>query len=194
MKIALFAAVPEEVGTLADKFHFTGIGRENATRTMVKFMNEHKDDDFIIVNAGTVGSHNNPVGALLSINEVISAGSPFNDERMMLDQLDVASNQRLEPAVLYSSDSFVSPAVFTQGYLDSIKQKADCFDMEASALYSVCSIFGKKYVSYKVVSDNLDVTIEVWQQRVKELSKSLVAHLQEVFKEIEEKEGLEFLL
>lgn len=194
MKIALFAAVPEEVGELASIFHFTGIGRENATRAMVRFMEDHKDEDFIIVNAGTVGSPNKPVGTILSIEEVVSAGSPFNSEKMRLDHLNVAAEQSLKRGVLYSSDSFVSPEVYTASYLEKIKTQADCFDMEAAALYSVSSVFGKKYVSYKIVSDNLDVTLEVWQQRVKELSKNLVAHLQIVLQEIKENEGLEILM
>lgn len=194
MKIALFAAVPEEVGTMASQFHFTGIGRENATRTIVQFLNEHKDEDFVIVNAGTVGSHDKPVGTILSINEIVSAGTPFNSERMLLEHLNVEADKNIEQGILYSSDSFVSPAVYTEDHLSSIKGQADCFDMEASALYTVAQVFGKKYISYKVVSDNLDVTIEVWQQRVKELSKSLVTHLQTVFAEIEEKEGLEILM
>lgn len=196
MKIALFAAVPEEVGTLNEHFHFTGIGRENATRAMVAFMDKHRDEDFVIVNAGTVGSHNKAVGSLLSIREITSAGAPFNVEPMLLERFNLEVDKRagVEQAVLYSSDSFVSPAVFTQEYLNSIMQKADCFDMEASALYAVASFYGKRYVSYKVVSDNLDVSIAIWQQRVAELSKKIVAHLQQVFKEIEENEGLEILM
>ena len=78
MKIALFSAVSEEVGTWQSRFHFTGIGRENATRSILDFINQHKDENFTIVNIGTVGSHVFPVGTILSIDEIISSGSVFN--------------------------------------------------------------------------------------------------------------------
>lgn len=192
MKIALFAAVPEEVGTLADKVNFTGIGKENAAQTMVRFMKKYGNEDFVIVNMGTVGSHDREVGSILSISEIISAAAMFNEHRMLLDVLPV-ENGKLQKGVLYSSDCFVSPEVFTAEYLNGIKSKVDCFDMESSALYTVAHEFGKKYVSYKIVSDNLDITIEVWKQRVVELSKKLVSHIQSVIDEMGQKEPIEFL-
>lgn len=192
MKIALFAAVPEEVGTLADKVNFTGIGKENATRTMVRFMKKYENEDFVIINMGTVGSHDREVGSILSISEIISAAAMFNEHRMLLDVLPV-QDAEVQQGILYSSDCFVSPEVFTADYLDGIKRKVDCFDMESSALYTVAHEFGKKYVSYKIVSDNLDVTIEIWKQRVVELSKKLVAHIQEVIDKLGQKEPIEFL-
>lgn len=66
MKIALFAAVPEEVGTLSNLTTFTGIGRENATRKTLQFIESQACKDFTIVNIGTVGSPNKPVGSILN--------------------------------------------------------------------------------------------------------------------------------
>lgn len=191
MKIALFAAVPEEVGRLADRTNFMGIGRENATRALLRFMKKHPDEDFTILNLGTVGSHDRPVGTIMSIQEVVSAGAQFFDTPMTLSQLDIPSAQSVDKAILYSSDSFVSPAVYTAAFLDSIKQKADCLDMESSAVYSVAEAFGKPFVSFKIVSDNLDVTLDVWQQRVVELSSHLADFADRLFAEIPD---LEFLL
>lgn len=82
MKIALFSAVPEEVGAWGSRFHFTGIGRENATRSLLDFVTRHQGEEYTIVNVGTVGSHAFPVGTILSIDEIVSAGSVFNDFRM----------------------------------------------------------------------------------------------------------------
>jgi nucleoside phosphorylase len=193
MKIALFAAVPDEVSTLADKVNFTGIGRENATRAMIKFMEKHKEEDFTMLNIGSVGSHDKPVGSILSIREVISAGASFYPEKMLPVQFALQSDKDVQPATLYSSDAFVSLEVFTGAYMDSVKQKADCFDMESSVLVSFAQEYGKKYVSYKIVSDNLDVDIEVWRQRVQSLSKVLVAHIQNVLDELGQNEKIEFL-
>ena len=191
MKIALFAAVPEEVGRLADRTNFMGIGRENATRALLRFMEKHKEEDFLILNLGTVGSHDNPVGTILSISEVISSGAMFFDHPMVLSRLDVPSAKKVKEGKLYSSDSFVSPEVYTEGFLAQMKAKADCFDMESSAVFSVAEMYGKPFVSFKIVSDNLDVTIEVWKQRVVELSQHLDDFAEQIFAELPD---VEFLL
>ena len=65
--------------------------------------------------------------------------------------------------------------------------------MESSVLISFAQDYGKKYVSYKIVSDNLDVDIEVWRQRVQNLSEVLIAHIQQVMNELGQKEEIEFL-
>ena len=48
MKIALFAAVEEEVLSMKEQVHLTGIGRESATSSMLKFMQQHHNEDLII--------------------------------------------------------------------------------------------------------------------------------------------------
>lgn len=193
MKIALFAAVPEEVGSLKSKVHFMGIGRENATRSIIEFIEQHKGEDYIILNIGTVGSHNKPVGSLLSIREIVSSGAMFLDSKMLPHHFELSADSDVQPAVLFSSDSFVSPEVYNIEFLNSIKEKVDCFDMESSAVFSVASYYHIPFVSYKIVSDNLDVTLDVWRERVVELSKNLVAHIQLVFNELNKKEELEFI-
>ncbi|MCR4738537.1 MAG: hypothetical protein K5846_10335 [Bacteroidales bacterium] len=193
MKIAFFAAVPDEVGVFADHVNFTGIGRENATRAMIKFMEKHKDEDFTMLNIGSVGSHDKPVGTILSIGEILSGSSSFNEEKMLPSRFDVKADAQVPTATLYSSDCFVSPEVFTDAYLAATKSKVDCFDMESSVLVSFAHEYDKKYVSYKIVSDNLDVDIEVWKQRVQDLSKVLVAHIQQVLGELGQNEKIEIL-
>ena len=136
MKIALFSAVAEEAGAWAPRFNFTGIGRENATRSIIDFVTRHQREDYTIVNVGTVGSHAFPVGTILSIDEIVSAGSFFNEFRMLPEHLTLPPELEVPHAVLYSSDSFVAPEVYTESQLDAMKQKAQCFDMESSALFS----------------------------------------------------------
>lgn len=193
MKIALFSAVPEEAGQLADKTNCTGIGRENATRSIIEFINKHKDEDFIILNIGTVGSHDKPVGTILSIREIISAGTPFNTQQMLPAHFDLQTDSHLESATLYSSDSFVSHEVYTSNFLESVNNKADCFDMESSAVYTIANSYGIRFYSYKIVSDNLDVDIEEWKQRVQNLSTVLAAHMQSVFDELSQNGPVEFI-
>lgn len=193
MQVAIFAAVPEEVGILADKVNFTGIGRENATQAALRFWDKYRNEEFTVLNIGTVGSHAFPVGTILSIDEIASAGMAFYDKRMSLNKWHAPMLQQIPTATLYSSDSFVSPSVYTSQYLDEVKSRVGCFDMESSALYSVMEHYGKKYVSFKIVSDNLNVTIEVWKQRVVELSKSLAAFVEQLFMEMGQNEEIEFL-
>lgn len=192
MKIALFAAVPEEVGTLSDLTTFTGIGRENATRKTLQFIESQACKDFTIVNIGTVGSPNKPVGSILNISQIISAGEPFNNSPMLLERLPLPASS-IDTGVLYSSDCFVSPTVFTEEYLEDIKLKADCFDMESSAIYTIANVYGIPFVSYKIVSDNLDVSIQIWKERVHKLSKRLDVFVRDIFRQLEDIEKIEFI-
>lgn len=180
MKIALFSAVPEEAGTWAPRFHFTGIGRENATRSLLDFVKRHAGEEYTIVNVGTVGSHAFPVGTILSIDEIVSAGSFFNEFRMLPSHLPLPKELDVPHAILYSSDSFVAPEVYTESHLAAMKKQAQCFDMESSALISVAESFGIPYVSFKIVSDNLDITIDIWRERVVELAKKMDGYLEKV--------------
>ena len=191
MKIALFAAVPEEVGRLTDRTNIIGIGRENATRAALRFMEKHKNEDFTILNLGTVGSHNHPVGTILRINEVISSGTMFFGQPMKLTQLEAPSAKNAAEGILFSSDSFVSPEVYSENFLAKIKTQADCFDMESSAVVSVAEMYGKPFAAFKIVSDNLDVTIDIWRQRVDLLSSTLANFAEQIFSEIS---NVEFLL
>ena len=193
MKIALFSAVSEEAGPLANLTNFTGIGRENATRSIIEFIERHKDEQFTILNIGTVGSHDKPVGTILSIREIISAGEPFNEKKMLPSYFNLHIDKNIETATLYSSDSFVSPEVYTEKYLETVKQKADCFDMESSAVFTIAQTYGIPFISYKIVSDNLDVDIEEWKMRVHTLSLALAAHVQLILDELKQTEEIEFL-
>ena len=44
--------------------------------------------------------------------------------------------------------------------------------------------FGIPYVSFKIVSDNLDVTIDIWRERVVELSKKMDGYLEKVLENL----------
>lgn len=172
MKIALFAAVEEEVSLIKDRVHLTGIGRENATHAMLAFMQSHQNEDFTILNIGTAGAHTLPVGSLIRVSEIVSGGTAFLAHPMLTDTLPVAADGTTD-GKLFSSDCFVSPHVYSAEFLQGLTQKADCFDMESSALYTVAKHFGKPYVSFKIVSDHLDVDLATWQQRVHDLSPLL---------------------
>ena len=192
MKIALFAAVEEEVLNIKEKVHLCGIGRENATNAMLQFMQQHHDEDFTIVNIGTAGAHTAPVGSLIRVTEIVSGGAAFLDHPMLLDCLPVETPEAAD-GKLFSSDCFVSPHVYSADFLQSLTEKADCFDMESSALYTVAKHFGKPYVSFKIVSDHLDVDLATWQTRVHELSPALCDFALKTIKEMEKIEPVRII-
>ena len=172
MKIALFAAVEEEILNIKEKVHLCGIGRENATNAMLRFMEQHRNEEFTIMNIGTAGAHTAPVGSLVRVTEIVSGGAAFIDHPMLLDRLPVETPEAAD-GKLFSSDCFVSPHVYSAEFLQGLREKADCFDMESSALYTVAKHFGKPYVSFKIISDHLDVDLATWQQRVHDFSPTL---------------------
>ena len=192
MNIALFAAVEEEVLNIKEKVHLCGIGRENATNAMLRFMQQHQNEDFTIMNIGTAGAHSAPVGSLVRVTEIVSGGAAFIDHPMLLDRLPVETPEAAD-GKLFSSDCFVSPHVYSADFLQSLTEKADCFDMESSALYTVAKHFGKPYVSFKIVSDHLDVDLATWQTRVHELSPRLCEFALKTIKKIEKIEPVRII-
>ena len=172
MKIALFAAVEEEVLRMKGQVHLTGIGRECATKSMLKFMQQHQNEDFTVMNIGTAGAHSVPIGSLLRITEIVSGGASFLGHPMLTDRLSIDTPEAID-GKLFSSDCFVSPHVYSAEFLKDLSTKADCFDMESSALYTIAKHYQKPYVSFKIVSDHLDVDLATWQQRVHDLSGDL---------------------
>ena len=56
--------------------------------------------------------------------------------------------------------------------------------MESSAAFSVAERFGIPYVSFKIVSDNLDVTIDVWRERVVEMAKKMDNYLEKLLENL----------
>lgn len=172
MKIALFAAVEEEVRNIKDKVHLTGIGRECATEAMLTFMQQHQNEDFTIMNIGTAGAHSVPVGSLIRVTEVVSGGAQFLNRPMLTDRLPIETPEAID-GKLFSSDCFVSPHVYSADFLQHLKETADCFDMESSSLFSIAHHHRKPYVSFKIVSDHLDVDLATWQQRVHDISGNL---------------------
>ena len=192
MKIALFAAVEEEIKSIKDRVHLTGIGRECATEAMLQFIQERGNEDFTIMNIGTTGAHSLPVGSLVRITEIVSGGAQFLDHPMLTDRLPIDTPETID-GKLFSSDCFVSPHVYSADFLQHLKETADCFDMESSSLFSIAHHYRKPYVSFKIVSDNLDVDIDEWHRRVVELSKNLCVFMEKLIGELSENEPVEFI-
>ena len=169
---------------ICDRVHLCGIGRENATNAMLQFLQQHQNEDFTIMNIGTAGAHSAPLKSLIRVTEIVSGGRAFLEHPMLLDRLPIETPEAAD-GKLFSSDCFVSPHVYSAEFLQGLREKADCFDMESSALYTVAKHFGKPYVSFKIVSDHLDVDLTTWQQRVHDYSPTLCEFAMKTIEEIE---------
>ena len=66
MKRLFVAALKEEVPNL-DFFHFTGVGKINATHTITQLILKHKPEE--IVNFGSVGSLNKEIKGLIEVTK-----------------------------------------------------------------------------------------------------------------------------
>ena len=192
MKIALFAAVEEEVLNIKEKVHLTGIGRECAAEAMLTFMQQHQNEDFTVMNIGTAGAHSVPVGSLIRVTEVISGGAQFLNRPMLTDRLPITTPEAID-GKLFSSDCFVSPHVYSADFLQHLKETADCFDMESSSLFSIAHHYKKPYVSFKIVSDHLDFDLATWQQRVHDISGNLCDFVLKTLDELGKIEHIEII-
>lgn len=134
-----------------------------------------------------------PINTIVSVNEIVSAGTLFSEIPMRPQHFNVPLAKKLPLATLYSSDCFVSPDVFNPAYLDTLKAHSQCFDMESSALFTVADIYDIPYYSFKIVSDNLDVPFSVWEERVDSLSKKLTDYLEQLFDELGKTYEIEFV-
>ncbi len=191
MKIALFAAIEEEVSKIKDLVHFTGIGRENATSSILNFIDNHKNEDFTILNIGTVGAHSKPVGEILRVRQIVSGGTTFLTEPLLTNKFDIEDN--IDEVTLFSSDCFVSPHVYSLDFLENLKTKADCFDMESSAVFSIAKHYGIHFVSYKIVSDHLDVDLDEWHRRVNTLSDTLCNFTLDLIEKLKQTQSIELI-
>ena len=181
--VKLFVAVPEELGAPELIPTITGIGKLNAASSVYRYLSSLKKEERpdIILNVGTVGSHKFPVGTILLVESSID-GTVLADEKST-QRLNVPErlSGEYERATVYSSDFFVSEKLFPKSFVDSIKSKADAFDMELSAIVRAARDFDIKVVSVKVVSDNLDGSVVDWREALKRVQPILKKFIIENF-------------
>ena len=139
---------------------YTGVGKVNATYKLTqkfgKFGSYIPYD--LIINYGTAGSRELPVGELVDCTRfiqrdmdctgfgILKGQTPFEDTEIILD-----SNSEFNPIgkhyVCGTGDNFV----------DNIEDEieyVDVFDMEAYALAKVCSYYYVSFISFKYITDN----------------------------------------
>jgi adenosylhomocysteine nucleosidase len=161
-KKVFIVAVPNEVniqGRILDiPVIFSGVGKINATIATMHALNSGYTE---IINIGSCGSLNLPVGDIVNVSLVyqdidatplsLYGETPFeaNSDQIVLDQYH-------PPISCFTTDYFYDSSQklkYSRFYLEMIK-KCSIFDMECFAIAKVCKRFGMKFSSYKWISDS----------------------------------------
>jgi adenosylhomocysteine nucleosidase len=143
------AALKEETPDL-DFFHYTGVGKINATYNLMKIIDKYKPSE--IVNFGTAGSISNNLKGIIECTKFYQRDmdatalmnlkigqTPFDEINEIVNSNDGFS--------CGSGDNFVT---------QQIKIKVDVVDMEAYALAKICKLENINFRCFKFISDNAD--------------------------------------
>ena len=141
------AALKEETPNL-DFFHYTGVGKINATYNLKKIIDKFKPNE--IINFGTAGSTSKNLKGIVECTKFYQRDmdvtalmnlkigqTPFDDINEIINSNDGFS--------CGSGDNFVT---------QQIKIEVDVVDMEAYALAKVCKLENINFRCFKFISDN----------------------------------------
>lgn len=148
---------------------YTGIGKLNAALKVSNYLKAQKEHNtnYIILNIGTCGSPNYPVGSLV-IPKKIYQGDTFIEEDFK-DHTSAYTNDilslsfykdALQADFVLSSDQFINTS---SPFYQKFKDYNCLFEMEAYAIASVASDGKIPFYCIKVVSDNCDGTQKDWE-------------------------------
>ena len=155
------AALKEETPNL-DFFHYTGVGKINATYNLTKIINKYSPKE--IINFGTAGAANKGLDGIIECTKFYQRDmdvtglmnlkigqTPFDDINEIVNSQNGYS--------CGSGDSFVT---------GQIPIKVDVVDMEAYAIAKVCKKKGIKFRCFKYISDNADSNSSTdWKENLK---------------------------
>ena len=141
------AALKEETPNL-DFFHYTGVGKINATYNLKKIIDKFKPNE--IINFGTAGSTSKNLKGIVECTKFYQRDmdvtalmnlkigqTPFDDINEIINSNDGYS--------CGSGDNFVT---------GPITIKVDVVDMEAYALAKICKLESINFRCFKFISDN----------------------------------------
>ena len=145
------AALKEETPNL-DFFHYTGVGKINATYNLTKIINKYKPKE--VINFGTAGAIDKELNGIIECTKFYQRDmdvtglmnlkigqTPFDEINEIINSNDGYS--------CGSGDNFVT---------SGISIKVDVVDMEAYALAKVCKLENIKFRCFKFISDNANET------------------------------------
>ena len=148
---------------------FTGVGKVNATYNLTKVL--LKDKHELVINYGTAGSRELPIGELVDCTKFIQRDmnttglgfikgqTPFEKNiPIILDYDHVQNNPIRKKLRCGTGDNFVQTNEDTY---------SDVFDMEAYALAKVCFVYNIDFISFKYITDNANEhSVGDWKQNL----------------------------
>ena len=168
--ILIVCALKQEVnGELDDylpdprQIIYTGVGKVNATGQLTErlhrsHLNYLPKMPKLVINYGTAGSRELPIGELVDCTKFIQRDmnvtglgfmkgqTPFEKEvPIILDYDHVKFNPIGKKLRCGTGDNFVQ---------DSMGSYSDVYDMEAYALAKVCFVYNVDFISFKYITDN----------------------------------------
>lgn len=177
-KVLVVSAVNDEILSFRGNKLITGIGHSNAIRALTKALidlGEEDRKDLIVINVGTVGSKDFEVGTLIDVKKSIDPVHIFlkEDSPRIYNNIPeiLVEHFQVEQASCLSVSEFVSGDTLIENIRPYV------IDMELSAITDLCKSFNVELRSIKIVSDNLDSSLEDWWNIISLLSTKLVDFL-----------------
>ena len=174
MRQIFIAALKEETPNLKD-FHYSGVGKINATIKIMELISKFKPNE--IINYGTAGSTKQNLSGLVECTKFIQRDMDarglmnFKLGETPFDNINEIINSD-EGFSCGSGDSFVN---------NKIEMNVDLVDMEAYALAKVCKLENVKFRCFKYVSDNADENApNDWIENCKKGAKLFQNKLKEI--------------
>ena len=168
------AALKEETPNL-EFFHYTGVGKINATYNLTKIINKYKPDE--IINFGTAGTLDKELKGIIECTKFyqrdmdVSGLMNLNIGQTPFDNINEIINSKNGHSC-GSGDSFVT---------GSVPIKVDVVDMEAYALAKVCKLENIKFRCFKFISDNADQSASYdWLKNCEKGAKLFKQKLKEI--------------
>ena len=162
------AALKEETPNL-DFFHYTGVGKINATYNLTKIIQMHKPTE--IINFGTAGAITKDLEGIIECTQFYQR------------DMDVTALLNLkigETPFDKINEIILSKNGFSCGTGD-IPIEVDVVDMEAYALAKVCKLEKINFRCFKFISDNADETANIdWNENCKKGAKLFEHKLKEL--------------
>ena len=143
------AALKEETPEL-DFFHFTGVGKINATYNLKSIIDKYKPSE--VINFGTAGSLKKDLKGIIECTKFyqrdmdVSSLMDFKIGQTPFDTINEIINSN-DGYSCGSGDNFVTK---------KIEIDVDVVDMEAYALAKVCKLENINFRCFKFISDNAD--------------------------------------
>lgn len=182
-KLKKVVLVASEYELPADQWKFnipiiySGIGKINAAYSTFKAINRFAPD--LIINLGSVGSFDIPIGTTLEISDVVERD--FNSEPLAargIVPFDSAPNTLKSITPGYkcgTGDSFV---INKDSWL--ISNRIDVVDMELFSIAKICFKLKVNWMSGKYVSDQIGLNSSFkWQDQINFCSPNLINWFEE---------------